>query len=154
MNLTEYVVTRYYRAPEVMLCSHQYSKSIDIWSAGCTFAELLSKNYLFPGDNYLAQIKLIIDLLGTPSPNDLEFITNNNAKNYVSSFKNITRKPLQNILGNQNPEAVDLLERMIVFNPHNRITIEEALQHPYVAGLRDEGVSDPVYDGNFKLCFD
>ncbi len=89
LNLTEYVVTRYYRAPEVMLCSHQYSKSIDVWSAGCTFAELISKTYLFPGDNYLSQIKLIIETLGTPSDEDIEFITNQHAKNYVKSFKNI-----------------------------------------------------------------
>ena len=85
LSLTEYVVTRYYRAPEVMLCSHQYSKSVDIWSAGCTFAELLSKNYLFPGENYLNQIKLIIELLGTQSEEDMQFITNSHAKNYVLS---------------------------------------------------------------------
>jgi serine/threonine protein kinase len=91
LSLTEYVVTRYYRAPEVMLCSHQYSKSIDIWSIGCTFAELLTKNYLFPGDNYLSQIKLIIDLLGSPSEEDIEFITNSNARNYVMNFKNIPK---------------------------------------------------------------
>ena len=89
--LTEYVVTRYYRAPEVMLCSHQYSKSIDIWSIGCSFAELLSKSYLFPGDNYLTQIKLIIEALGSPSDQDIEFITNGHAKNYVLSFKNIPK---------------------------------------------------------------
>jgi mitogen-activated protein kinase 1/3 len=89
LNLTEYVVTRYYRAPEVMLCSHQYSKSIDIWSTGCTLAELISKSYMFPGDNYLTQIKLIIETLGTPSEEDIEFITNVHAKNYVKSFKNI-----------------------------------------------------------------
>jgi mitogen-activated protein kinase 1/3 len=91
LKLTEYVVTRYYRAPEVMLCSHQYSKSIDIWSAGCSFAELLSKTYLFPGDNYLSQIKLIIEALGTQAEEDIEFISNGHAKNYVTSFKNVPK---------------------------------------------------------------
>jgi serine/threonine protein kinase len=89
LALTEYVVTRYYRAPEVMLCSHQYSKSIDIWSAGCTFAEMLSRTYLFPGDNYLNQIKLILEVLGSPTQDDLEFITNEHAKSYVAQFNNI-----------------------------------------------------------------
>lgn len=89
LALTEYVVTRYYRAPEVMLCSHQYSKSIDIWSAGCTFAEMLAKCYLFPGDNYLNQIKLILEVLGSPTDEDLEFITNQHAKSYVMQFKHI-----------------------------------------------------------------
>lgn len=88
-GLTEYVVTRFYRAPEVMLCSHNYTKAIDIWSAGCTFGELLSKHYLFPGENYLTQIKLIIELLGSVSDDDLSFILNDNAKNFVMGFKNI-----------------------------------------------------------------
>lgn len=68
--LTEYVVTRYYRAPEVMLSSHEYAKPIDIWSLGCTFAELLTGKILFQGENYIKQIKLIIDKLG----NDFSFI--------------------------------------------------------------------------------
>lgn len=89
LALTEYVVTRFYRAPEVMLCSHQYSKSIDIWSAGCTFAEMINRKYLFPGDNYLNQIKLILDVLGSPSENDMEFITNMNAKGFVLEHSNI-----------------------------------------------------------------
>ena len=74
-----------------MLWSHNYSKSIDIWSVGCTFAELISKNFLFPGENYLNQIKVILDTIGFPSIKDLDFITNNNAKNYVLQFKNVKR---------------------------------------------------------------
>lgn len=89
--LTEYVVTRYYRAPEVMLCSHDYSQSIDVWSIGCTFAELLSKNYMFPGENYLAQIKLIIECLGSQSEEDTKFIANEQAKDYVNSLKNLPK---------------------------------------------------------------
>lgn len=154
LGLTEYVVTRYYRAPEVMLCSHQYSKSIDIWSAGCTFAELLSKNYLFPGDNYLAQIKLIIELLGSPAPEDIEFITNDHAKNYVMNFKNIKKKPLSKVINYNNNQAIDLLDKMLQFNPVKRIPVDEALQHNYVASIRDEGVIDPVYTGNINFDFD
>ena len=89
LGLTEYVVTRFYRAPEIMLCSHQYTYAIDIWSTGCTFGELLSKHYIFPGDNYLNQIKLIIETLGSIDDDDLEFISNENAKNFVKTFINI-----------------------------------------------------------------
>ena len=95
LQLTEYVVTRYYRAPEIMLSSHHYSKKIDVWSIGCTFAELLSKKFLFPGENYIAQIKLIIDVLGSPKPEDLDFITNASAKSFVMQFKNINQKILK-----------------------------------------------------------
>ncbi len=89
VGLTEYVVTRFYRAPEVMLCSHNYTKAIDIWSVGCTFGELLSQKYLFPGDNYLNQIKLIIELLGSIKDEDLSFISNDNARSFVKNFHGI-----------------------------------------------------------------
>lgn len=130
LSLTEYVVTRYYRAPEVMLCSHNYSKSVDVWSAGCTFAELLSKTYLFPGENYLNQIKLILELLGSQSEEDMQFISNSHAKNYVLSFKNIPKKPLSNVIRYNNNEALDLIDKMLVFNPNKRIEVEEAINHP------------------------
>lgn len=52
-DLTEYVVTRYYRAPEIMLSSHEYTQAVDIWSVGCTFGEILSRKVMFPGQNYI-----------------------------------------------------------------------------------------------------
>ena len=52
-DLTEYVVTRFYRAPEIMLSSHEYSKAVDVWSIGCSFAEVISGKVLFPGENYI-----------------------------------------------------------------------------------------------------
>ena len=52
-DLTEYVVTRHYRAPEIMLSKHEYNKSVDMWSIGCTFCEILTNNILFPGENYI-----------------------------------------------------------------------------------------------------
>lgn len=81
--MTEYVVTRYYRAPEIMLSSHEYSKAVDIWSVGCTLAELLTKKILFKANNYIDQIKLIMKTLGKPGPSDLGFITNSNARKFV-----------------------------------------------------------------------
>lgn len=65
-DLTEYVVTRYYRAPEIMLSSHQYTKAVDLWSTGCSFGELLSGKIMFPGQHYIEQINLIIENRGTP----------------------------------------------------------------------------------------
>ena len=65
--LTEYVVTRFYRAPEVMLSSHAYSKAVDMWSLGCTFAELITGDVLFPGKNYIQQVKFVVNKLGKPT---------------------------------------------------------------------------------------
>jgi serine/threonine protein kinase len=65
--MTEYVATRWYRAPEVLLSFQRYTQAIDVWSAGCIFAEMLGRRYLFPGKDYLHQFSLILALLGTPS---------------------------------------------------------------------------------------
>ena len=151
--LTEYVVTRYYRAPEVMLSSHHYSKKIDVWSVGCAFVELLSKKFLFPGNNYIEQIKLIMNVLGTQDDKDLEFISNSSAKNFVKQFKNIPKKDFKNILKSENPLAVDLVEKMLVFNPEKRYSIEQCLEHPYLKNMR-EGIEDPVFNGKINLEFD
>ena len=153
ISLTEYVVTRYYRAPEVMLSSHHYSKKIDVWSVGCAFAELLSKKFMFPGDNYIAQIKLIIEVLGTQDDKDLNFISNSSAKNFVMQFKNIPKKDFNKILKCENPDAVDLVEKMLVFNPEKRYSIEQCLNHPYLKTMR-EGMEDPVFNGKVNLDFD
>ena len=153
LQLTEYVVTRYYRAPEVMLSSHHYSKKIDVWSIGCTFAELLSKKFLFPGENYIAQIKLIIDVLGSQKEEDLNFITNSSAKSFVMQFKNIKPKDFKEILKYDNNEALDLIKHMLVFNPEKRYSIEDSLNHPYLKSIR-EGIEDPVFDGKINFDFD
>ena len=151
--LTEYVVTRYYRAPEVMLSSHHYSKKIDVWSVGCAFAELLSKKFLFPGENYIAQIKLIIEVLGTQDVNDLNFISNTSAKNFVMQYQGIPKKDFKKILKCENLNAVDLVEKMLVFNPEKRFSIEQCLNHPYLKNMR-EGIEDPVFNGKINLDFD
>jgi len=76
----------YYRAPEVMLSSHEYTTAIDIWSLGCAFSELLTRSILFKGTNYIQMIKLIFETLGKPPESDLTFITNANAKKYVQGL--------------------------------------------------------------------
>lgn len=73
---TEYVVTRWYRAPEVILNASQYTKAIDMWSVGCIAAELLGKTALFPGEDFLDQVQRIISVLGTPSSKDMKYISN------------------------------------------------------------------------------
>lgn len=144
--LTEYVVTRYYRAPEVMLSSHEYSTAIDIWSLGCTFAELLTRQILFKGANYIQMIKLIFDTLGKPGEEDLQFITNANAKKYVNSLQSKPQASLKSVINYPNPLAIDLLDKMLEINPKKRITAEQALDHPYLEAIRD-ATDEPIFDG-------
>jgi mitogen-activated protein kinase 1/3 len=74
--MVEYVATRWYRAPEIMLNSKAYTKAIDVWSIGCIMAEMLGPRALFPGKNYLHQLVLILSVIGTPSAEELDTITN------------------------------------------------------------------------------
>lgn len=93
-GLTEYVQTRWYRAPEVMLSSQQYTKAVDMWSVGCILGELLNREVLFRGNNYIYQLQLYCDLLGVPKDEDLEFITNKKGRKYIKSL-NPTPKDLR-----------------------------------------------------------
>ena len=128
------MVTRWYRAPEVILNASEYTKAIDIWSIGCIFAELLGRTALFPGDNYLDQIQRVIAVLGTPTYEDISYISNEKALEFIKSIPKRSRQPLDSLFPDANPLALDLLSKMLTFNPLNRFTVEECLAHPYFEG--------------------
>ncbi|KAL2465129.1 Mitogen-activated protein kinase 9 [Abeliophyllum distichum] len=133
---TDYVATRWYRAPE--LCGSFFSKytpAIDIWSIGCIFAELLTGKPLFPGKNVVHQLDLMTDLLGTPAPEAIARIRNEKARRYLSSMRKKQPVPFKQKFLNADPLALSLLERLLAFDPKDRPTAEEALGHPYFHGL-------------------
>lgn len=134
-EITRYVVTRWYRAPEVILNASEYTKAIDIWSIGCIFAELLGRTALFPGDNYLDQIQRVIAVLGTPTYEDISYISNDKALEFIKSIPKRSKQSYDALFPDANPLALDLLSKMLTFNPHNRFTVEECLAHPYFEGL-------------------
>jgi mitogen-activated protein kinase 1/3 len=152
IELTEYVITRWYRAPEVILCPSEYSKAVDIWSIGCIFAELLGRQPLFPGDHYLDQIQKIISVLGTPKNDDLEFITKVEAKEFLMKLVKRTKQTWSSLFPNANPVALDLLGKMLTFNPKKRYTVDQCISHPYFEGLHDpeqEPITSKVFDWSF-----
>lgn len=122
--LTEYVVTRWYRAPEVILNASEYTSAIDVWSIGCIMAELLGRAPLLPGDDYLDQIKRVIGILGTPTNEDMEFIGNDLAKKYVRSLPKRNKQTWSTLFPKSNPVALDLLSKMMTFNPEKRYTVQ------------------------------
>ncbi|KAL7175321.1 hypothetical protein ACSBR2_029011 [Camellia fascicularis] len=140
--MTEYVVTRWYRAPELLLCCDNYGTSIDVWSVGCIFAELLGRKPVFPGTECLNQLKLIINILGSQREDDIEFIDNAKARKYIKSLPYSPGTPFSCLYPNAHPSAIDLLQKMLVFDPTKRIGVTEALQHPYMSSLYDQS-SDP-----------
>jgi mitogen-activated protein kinase 1/3 len=152
-DLTEYVITRWYRAPEVILCPSHYSKAVDIWSVGCIFAELLGRQPLFPGDHYLDQIQKIVAVTGTPKMEDLDFIKKKEAKEFFLKLVKRTKLTWSSLFPNANPIALDLLEKMLTFNPKKRYTVDQCLSHPYFEGLHDPE-QEPTAESNFDFSFD
>ncbi|CAI8620003.1 unnamed protein product [Vicia faba] len=133
---TDYVATRWYRAPE--LCGSFFSKytpGIDIWSIGCIFAEMLIGRPLFPGKNVVHQLDLMTDLLGTPPPESIARIRNEKARRYLNSMRKKHPVPLSQKFPNIDPLALRILERLLAFDPKNRPSAEEALSDPYFHGL-------------------
>ncbi|GAU39835.1 hypothetical protein TSUD_68830 [Trifolium subterraneum] len=142
--MTEYVVTRWYRAPELLLCCDYYGTSIDMWSVGCIFAEILGRKPIFPGTDCLNQLKLIVNILGTPHESDLEFIDNPKAKWYIKSLPYTRGIHFSQLFPQADPLAIDLLQKMLVLDPTERITASEALQHPYMSDLYDPRCNPPA----------
>ncbi|XP_044481080.1 mitogen-activated protein kinase 19-like [Mangifera indica] len=133
---TDYVATRWYRAPE--LCGSFFSKytpAIDIWGIGCIFAEILTGKPLFPGKSVVHQLDLITDLLGTPSPETIAGVRNDKARKYLTEMRKKPPVPFAQKFPKVDPSALRLLQRLIAFDPKDRPTAGEALADPYFKGL-------------------
>ncbi|KAL6323187.1 hypothetical protein AAG906_027467 [Vitis piasezkii] len=151
--MTEYVVTRWYRAPELLLNCSEYTAAIDIWSVGCILGEIMTRQPLFPGRDYVHQLRLITELIGSPDDSSLGFLRSDNARRYVRQLPQYPRQQFQARFPNMSPGAIDLLEKMLVFDPNRRITVEGALCHPYLAPLHDIN-EEPVCPRPFVFDFE
>jgi mitogen-activated protein kinase 1/3 len=168
-QLTAHVVTRWYRAPELILVEKQYDEAVDVWSLGCIFAEgfmmnrenvpnYLERSPLFPGKYCFPlspnvrkrkaassgkspfsddQIFYILETIGKPSEDDISFLTDENALKYMRSFDDHQAKDFQLMFPATPPEGIDLLRRMLTFDPRKRITLAEVIEHPFFANFRD-----------------
>ena len=152
-------MTRWYRAPELILIQ-PYTSAVDIWSLGCIFAELLSmqegnvpgyqdRKPLFPGgtcyplsgdgdnikaDERLDQLSVIFSVIGTPSNEDIA--ASGKASEYINALPKMKGKPLESLFPEADPAAIDLLKKMLQFNPLRRVTAGEALEHEFFRGVR------------------
>jgi mitogen-activated protein kinase 1/3 len=152
-ELTEKVIARWYRAPEIILNPNDYTKAVDIWSIGCIFAELLGRQPLFPSDNYLDELQKIISVLGSPSESDLDFIKDEKVKNFVNKLARRTKQSFSIMFPTANPVALDLLGKMLTFSPNKRYNVEQCLSHPYFEGLHDPE-QEPTSESVFNFSFD
>lgn len=153
VEMTGYVATRWYRAPEIMLNWMRYNKTVDIWSVGCIMAEMLTSRTLFPGKDHIDQLLRIMTLCGTPDTDFMKKITSEEARNYVKTLPAMKRKNFNEIFGGANPLAIDLLDQMLKLDSDLRPTAEQALAHPYLAqysDLDDEPTAPSLYDESFE----
>ncbi|XP_008062281.1 MAPK/MAK/MRK overlapping kinase isoform X2 [Carlito syrichta] len=126
---TEYISTRWYRAPECLLTDGFYTYKMDLWSAGCVFYEIASLQPLFPGANELDQISKIHDVIGTPAQKTLSKFKQSRAMSFDFPFKKGSGMPL--LTSNLSPQCLSLLHAMVAYDPDERIAAHQALQHPY-----------------------
>ncbi|KAI0050979.1 Pkinase-domain-containing protein [Auriscalpium vulgare] len=136
-QMTEYVATRWYRAPEIMLAFKRYSTAIDVWSIGCILAELLLGRPLFKGKDYVDQLNKILEVLGSPRDDVLKRMGSERAQAYVRGLPFKKKAPFKKIIPHADTQALDLLEKMLDFDPFTRITVTQALEHPWLAAYHD-----------------
>jgi len=162
--MTQHVVTRWYRAPELILLQKDYSHPIDIWSAGCIYAELIQmeeggkrvhdRGPLFPGSSCYPlspdrkshghrgrqehdQLNVIFDVLGTPSSADVAQLEFGEGSRYVGGLEPRTGTGIRSKYPFASAAAIDMLERMLKFSPKLRITVGDALAHRMLMDIRD-----------------
>uniref|UniRef100_A0A8R1DP73 mitogen-activated protein kinase n=1 Tax=Caenorhabditis japonica TaxID=281687 RepID=A0A8R1DP73_CAEJA len=142
-EMTGYVATRWYRAPEIMLNWMHYTQTVDIWSVGCILAELITGKTLFPGSDHIDQLTRIMSVVGTPDEEFLKKISSEEARNYIRNLPKMPRRDFKRLFAQATPQAIDLLEKMLHLDPDRRPSAKEAMEHEYLAAYHDE-TDEPI----------
>ncbi|XP_023707678.1 extracellular signal-regulated kinase 2 isoform X3 [Cryptotermes secundus] len=141
--LTDYVATRWYRAPEILIGSNWYTQGIDMWSIGCILAEMLLGRPIFQGTCTINQIELIMATIPAPTAEDLTHVSSSYGSSLLQKGPVVRQRSLKYILRNAPLDGIDLVSKLLVFNPHKRLTAAQALQHDYVRRFHCEA-SEPI----------
>ncbi|XP_072482235.1 cyclin-dependent kinase 20 isoform X1 [Notamacropus eugenii] len=146
------VATRWYRAPELLYGARQYDEGVDLWAVGCILGELLNSSPLFPGENDIEQLCCILRVLGTPTPRVWPEITELPDYNKIS-FKEQLPLPLDEVLPDASPQALQLLSSFLIYPPHHRIRADQVEASSTRGGLkgRNQGPRGEAGPGRARL---
>ncbi|XP_078490228.1 serine/threonine-protein kinase ICK isoform X2 [Ciona intestinalis] len=133
---TEYISTRWYRAPECLLTDGYYTYRMDLWSVGCVLFEVMSLHPLFPGANEVDQISKIHDVLGTPDASILNKMKHRN-RGINFDFPQKKGTGIEKLLPHASQQCIELIYKMCTYDPDERITAKQALRHPYFRDIRE-----------------
>jgi len=152
---TDYVATRWYRAPELIMSYHTtYTTAIDMWSVGCIFGEMLNGGQpMFPGMNGYHQLELFVETLGTPTPAAISKVRNTKSKEHLLSLERKAPRNLQEMFPKSDPRVLDLLKHLLDFDPDLRWSADQALAHEYFEDLHSpdhEPLATPVPESEFQ----
>ena len=136
--MTDYVATRWYRAPEILLGSTRYGVQADMWSVGCIFGELLGGKPMFPGTSTLSQINKVLEVTGKPSKEDIDSINSELAPTMLENVVINKTKSLKALYPKATEDELDLLSKLLQFNPNKRIDVNTALEHNYVKDFHSQ----------------
>mmetsp|Transcript_75752 Transcript_75752/g.239562 ORF Transcript_75752/g.239562 Transcript_75752/m.239562 type:complete len:568 (+) Transcript_75752:190-1893(+) len=134
---TEYISTRWYRAPECLLTDGYYNFKMDLFAAGCVWFEIVALFPLFPGQNEMDQIQKIHNVLGTPDPELLSRKFKRNASHMDFNFPEKKGSGIERLVPHADPELVELMKKLIRYDPDERILARQALKDPYFKDFRD-----------------
>jgi len=135
-----YICSRYYRAPELIFGATNYTTKIDVWSTGCVMAELMLGQPLFPGESGIDQLVEIIKVLGTPTRDQIRTMN----PNYMEhKFPQIKPHPFNKVFRKADPNAIDLISKLLEYTPTQRLSAVEAMVHPFFDELRDPNIKLP-----------
>ncbi|XP_073509136.1 mitogen-activated protein kinase 6 [Phyllobates terribilis] len=148
-HLSEGLVTKWYRSPRLLLSPNNYTKAIDMWAAGCIFAEMLTGKTLFAGAHELEQMQLILESIPVVHEEDRQELLNV-IPVYIKKDMTMPHTPLTQLLPGISPEALDFLEQILTFSPMDRLTAEEALSHPYMS-IYSFPLDEPISSHPFHI---